>query len=149
MPGPVLGNRKPQPQAWISFPIGRSGFSLAAVMIRPKNQVRAELFMSGERAKTFLNLLKVGKAEIEGELGHALIRDEVPSRRDCRVAVYFNDVDPEDQTGWPRQQEWLAKRLCELHGVFAQRVSALDADAAGQRLPAPADYVIAQRIEES
>jgi hypothetical protein len=28
---------------------------------------------------------------------------------------------------WPRQHEWLAKRLNDMHRVFAQRVRALDA----------------------
>ena len=36
--GPVAGNKKPQPQAWMSFPIGRSRFHLNAVMARPRNQ---------------------------------------------------------------------------------------------------------------
>src|ERR1700756_3411596 len=36
MGGPVSGNKKPQPQAWMSFPTGRSGFLLNGVMIRPK-----------------------------------------------------------------------------------------------------------------
>src|SRR5262249_46601310 len=44
--GPVSGNKKPQPQSWMSYPIGRSGFNLGATMIRPKNQIRAELYIS-------------------------------------------------------------------------------------------------------
>lgn len=31
--GPVSGNRKPQPQSWMSYSVGRTEFSLAAVMI--------------------------------------------------------------------------------------------------------------------
>ena len=37
--GPISGNKKPQSQAWMSFPIGRIGFHLNGVMIRPKKQV--------------------------------------------------------------------------------------------------------------
>jgi hypothetical protein len=43
--------------------------------------------------------------------------------------MYLSDVDPEDETDWPRQHEWLAGRLNEMHRVFAPRVRALDADA--------------------
>src|SRR5207245_1038569 len=32
--GPVLGNRKAQPQSWMVYSIGRSDFHLSAVMIR-------------------------------------------------------------------------------------------------------------------
>ena len=35
--GPISGNRKPQPQSWMAYSIGRSKFNLGAVMLRPKN----------------------------------------------------------------------------------------------------------------
>jgi hypothetical protein len=44
------------------------------------------------------------------------------------MASYLNDVDPKDKTDWPRQHEWLAKRLNEMHRVFAPRVNALEAE---------------------
>jgi len=120
--GPVAGNRKPQPQSWMAFPIGRSGFHLGAVMLRPKNQVRTELYISGDRAKAFFGLLKGQKDAIERELGYPLEWEELPSRRDCRIASYLNAVDPEDEADWPRQHEWLTKRLNDMHRVLAQRV---------------------------
>jgi hypothetical protein len=127
--GPVRGNKKPQPQAWMSFPIGRSGFHLNGVMIRTKEQIRTELYISDDRAKAFFGLLKSQREAIERELGCPLEWDELPSRRDCRISCYLNEVDPEDEADWPRQHEWLARRLNDMHRVFAQRVSALDADA--------------------
>jgi hypothetical protein len=103
MGGPVSGNKKPQPQAWMSFPTGRSGFLLNGVMIRPKNQIRAELYISGTQAKSFFGLLKRQKDPIERELGQSLEWEELPSRRDCRISAYLNGVDPEDEADWPRQ----------------------------------------------
>jgi hypothetical protein len=132
--GPISGNRKPLPQAWASFPIGRTGFQLAAVMIRTKDQIRAELYISGVRAKVFFNLLKLQKEAIEGELGWALEWEELSSGQDCRIASYLNEVDPENKADWPRQHEWLAKRLNEMYRVFAQRVRMLDADATPEPL---------------
>lgn len=126
--GPVSGNRKPQPQSWMAYSIGRTGFNLAAAMIRPKNQIRAELYIAGDRAKAYFGLLKGQKGAIERDLGYPLEWEELPSRRDCRVSSYLNDVDPEDKSDWPRQHEWLAKRLNDMHRVFAQRVVGLDAD---------------------
>jgi hypothetical protein len=127
--GPVSGNRKPQPQYWMPFPIGRTGFNLSGVMLRPKNQIRAELYIAGDRAKAFFGLLKGKKDAIERDLGYPLEWEELPSRRDSRVSCYLNEVDAEDRADWPRQHEWLAKRLNDMHRVFAHRVSALDADA--------------------
>ena len=125
--GPVSGNRKPQPQSWMGYPIGRSGFMLSAGMIRPKNKVRAELYISGEEAKGFLASLKGQREAIEGELGYHLEWEELPARRDCRVACYLNDVDPENEVDWTRQHEWLAQHLNDLHRVLAPRVRTLEA----------------------
>lgn len=127
--GPVSGNRKPQPQSWMNYSIGRSSLKLGAVMIRPKNRIRAELYISGNNAKAFFGLLKRQKDAIERELGYPLEWEELPARRDCRISSYLNDVTPEDEADWRRQHEWLAKRLNDMHRVFASRVKALDADA--------------------
>lgn len=127
--GPVSGNRKPQPQSWMDYPVGRSEFRLGAVMIRPKRAIRAELSISGDKAKVLFALLKENKRGIEEELGYSLDWEELPSRRDSRISMYLSDVDPEDETDWPRQHEWLAGRLNEMHRVFAPRVRSLNADA--------------------
>lgn len=126
--GVIRGNKKPQPQAWMSYPIGKVHFLLNAVMVRTKGQVRAELYISGKHAKSYLGLLKAQREEIERELECALVWEELPSRRDCRVALYLSDVDPEDKTQWARQHEWLAIRLNKMHRVFARRVADLDLD---------------------
>jgi hypothetical protein len=124
--GPVSGNRKPRPQGWIGYSIGRTGFSLSAVMIRPKNQVRAELYISGASAKDYFGLLRMQRDMIEHELGYGLEWEELPSRQDCRIAAYLNNADPENESDWPRQHEWLVKRLNDLHRVFSQRLKTLE-----------------------
>jgi hypothetical protein len=89
---------------------------------RAKLRIRAELFITGDRAKTFFGLLKNQKAEIERELGYPLEWQELPEAQACRIACYLNEVDPADETDWPRQHEWLAKRLNDMHRVFSPRV---------------------------
>lgn len=126
--GPVGGGKKPQPQSWMSYPIGRSTFHMGAVMIRPKRQIRSELYISGDDAKAFFHLLHDQKDAVEAELGYALEWEELPNRRDSRILSYMNDVDPEDENDWPRQHEWLARHLNDMHRIFAGRVRALDAD---------------------
>ena len=126
--GPVSGNRKPQPQSWMPFPIGRTGFSVNGVMTRPKNQIRAELYIAGNRAKAFFGLLQRQKEAIERDLGYPLEWEELPSRRDSRISCHLNEVEPEDRADWPRQHEWLVKRLNDMHRAFADRVGRLDAD---------------------
>jgi hypothetical protein len=51
--GPISGGKKPQPQSWMAYSIGRSHLTLNAVMVRPKKRVRAELYISSGKAKAF------------------------------------------------------------------------------------------------
>ena len=124
--GQIRGNRKPQLQSWMAYGIGRSDLNLGAVMNNPKQQIRAELYIKGDNAKALFKLLREQKDGIERELGYALEWEELPEARDCRIAYYLKDVDPADKTDWSHQHEWLAKRLNEMHRVFA-RVRALEA----------------------
>ncbi len=128
MGGAISGNRKPQPQSWMSYSIGRSEMHLDTVMIRPKKRIRVELYLSTEHAKAFSHLLREQKDDVEKELGFPLEWEELPARRDNRIAVYLDPADPEDRENWTRQHEWLAKSINDLHRVFAGRVKALDAD---------------------
>lgn len=126
--GPISGNRKPQFQSWMAYPVGRSEFMVSAVMVRPKREVRAELYISSEAAKAYFGLLEEQKQEIEQELGFELDWESLPEKRDSRIAVRLSDVDPEDKADWPRQHEWLARKVNDLHRVFSPRVRLLDAD---------------------
>lgn len=126
--GAVSGNRTPQPQSWMSYSIGRTRFHLGAVMLRAQKQVRVELYLSGDDARAHLGLLERRKAEIESDLGFALDWEELPERRDCRVSICLDDVDPENESDWPRQHEWLTAQLNDMHRVFAPRIREVDAD---------------------
>jgi Domain of unknown function (DUF4268) len=80
----------------------------------------------GTPAKTVFGHLIKQKAEIERELGYPLEWQELPDGQDSRIAVFLNNADPLDEADWPRQHEWLAKRLNEMHRVFAPRVKDLE-----------------------
>jgi hypothetical protein len=113
----------------MAYSIGRSYLTLNAAMLRPKRQVRAELYITGEKAKAFFHLLAAQKGEIERELGFPLDWEELPAGKDSRISVSLDDADPEDETDWTRQHDWLARRLNEMHRVLAPRVRALDPDS--------------------
>jgi len=70
----------------------------------------------------------VKRGSIERELGYPLEWEELPEGKACRIASYLSDADPADETDWPRQHEWLAKRINELHKVFAPLINAMEAD---------------------
>lgn len=127
--GPLARERRPQPQSWMSYPVGRSGFNINASMSRPRRFVRAEIYISNPDAKAFFHLLYSQKSEIEADLGYALDWEELPEGRDTRISISLRDVDPENEADWARQHEWLAVRLNELNRAFVNRVRSLDAQS--------------------
>jgi hypothetical protein len=127
--GPLAKERKPQPQSWMAYSIGRTGFSVNAAQSRPKRHVRAELYISNPSAKAFFYLLREQKSQIEADLGYSLEWEELPEGKDTRIAVPLTNTDPEDQADWPRQHEWLAARLNDFYRVFVNRVKSLDASS--------------------
>ena len=120
--GPISSNRRAQPQSWMAYGIGRGGFHLGAATERLKNLIRVELHLSGNNAKRHFSLLEQEKEKIEQELGYALKWEELPGDRDSRISFYLENVNPEDESDWPRQHEWIVKHLNEMHRVFSQRV---------------------------
>ena len=126
--GPISGNRKAQPQSWMTYPVGRSGFMVSGVMIRPKKQVRAELYISNEHAKSYFFQLREQRDAIESELGFPLFWDELPNGRDKRISVTLDNADPENRSDWSRQHAWLANQINALRRVFENRVRALRSD---------------------
>lgn len=126
--GPVQATRKPRPRSWFSFRVGRSKFKLSAVMLRLQSSVRAELYISGDDAKRYFHLLMQDQSDIEKEIGVALAWEELPEKRDSRIAVYLQDANPEDRSDWPRQHDWLADRINELYAVFHNRIRNLSPD---------------------
>lgn len=123
MRGPVAGNKKPQPQGSMSFPTGRSHIYLNAAMLRGSAQIRACLYMTGAEAKAFFMQLQAQKGDIERELGYPLNWEELPEGQDSRISRLLDDADVENRDDWPRQHQWLAERLNEMHRVFARRVA--------------------------
>jgi hypothetical protein len=89
-------------------------------MDRQESQIRAQLCIQSEG---ILGSPGAAASDLEGEIGFPLRWDEL--RREARVSVLFDGAGPEDWRDWPRQHEWLAKRLNDLHRTFAIRIRAL------------------------
>lgn len=123
--GPVAGNKKPQPQSWMSYRIGRTGINVAGAISIPKKLIRAELYLKGALAKTYFSILEKQKAAVEKELGYELLWEELPLGQDSRVSVNLTSIASSDRSDWQRQHLWLADRLNDFHRVFSPRVAAL------------------------
>jgi hypothetical protein len=123
-----IRSQKPLPQHWSNFGIGRSGFHLAATIHSREHRLGVDLYINGDRAKDYYNLLHETKADIEADLGTGLDWKELPDRKASRIALFKQDSDPTNELDWPAQHEWIASTLECFDRVFRQRVKALDPD---------------------
>ncbi len=120
--------RKPRPQHWYSFAIGRRGFIISLTTSTMKNRVGCEIYMRSSDP-AFL-LLRAQKADIEAELG-ALEWQELPNKRAGRIAQYKRG-DIEERSTWPELFEWLRERTEAFYRVFSPRIRALDLGQSGE-----------------
>ena len=123
--GTFLKLRKPHPQSWYSLAVGKSNFEIDLTIRTIKPRVGCELYISGEQAKKAYNALLKNKEEIEKEFGEKLDWQELPEKRDCRIALYNIGADIEKREEWNNYFEWLREKAEKFHKVFSKRVKNL------------------------
>ena len=92
------------------------------------NEIRAELVINDEYAKTYFAALEAEKEAITTDLGYALSWHNPENSHTCRLYVR-KSVNLRDQQTWLDQHRWLLERLEDLHRVFAPRVRVLTVPA--------------------
>lgn len=124
----VVVPRKPRPQHWTTFRVGRSKFHLAATVNTNKHFIRVGLICRGPSGKAHFHLLLEDREEIEREIGFELDWEELPHGIASRIAVRKRDVDPANKDDWVSQREWLVSKLEAFFQAFSPRVKNLVAD---------------------
>jgi hypothetical protein len=119
-----LRPRKPLPQQWTGFSIGRSGIELNAALNSQARFLRAELTIHGQDARIIREALLQDRQEIHSALGYSLEWDELSGTQQA-IRIHKRNVDPTDKDDWDNQHKWLLDRLNELHEVFHRRIKAL------------------------
>ena len=120
--------RKPQPQHWMTYAVGRGDFKLAVAASTNKKWLAVSLWCEGRDAKAHFHLLRAEREAIEREIGVTLGWEEPPGKKTSYINVYKHEVDPTDKAHWPEQHQWMAETLDAFHRVFAPRVKKLDVD---------------------
>jgi hypothetical protein len=120
--------RKPRPQHWYDFGVGRAGFGISLTMNTPAERLGCELYIGHGAAKTAFALLAAEKEVIEGALGKLDWR-ELPERQASRVIQYQENVVFADPEKWPVLHEWSYDRVTAFQKVFGPRIQTLDLTA--------------------
>ncbi|MBS8228387.1 DUF4268 domain-containing protein [Vannielia litorea] len=120
----LLRPRKPLPQMWTGFAVGRSGIDLNAVISSQNKNLKVELTLNGPNSHDWREELLKFQPEIEAEIGYGLDWTELGGTQQA-IRVFKHGEDPTDQSRWPEQHEWLYDRLRDLYLAFHDRVKAL------------------------
>jgi hypothetical protein len=129
--------RKPRPQHWYNFAVGRSGFIIQTVVNTRDGVIGVILVLHDQDAKPHFYLLEDQKEEIEREIGVSLEWHEMINKKQSRIKLIRENTDPTDRSKWEEQQRWLLEKLEAFHAVFAPRIATLDA----------ADYIADEDLE--
>ena len=122
--------RKPLPQHWQTFAIGRSNF-LPYTTINDKNsRIGIHLILQGPDAKAHYSLLHAQKGAIESEASEKLEWRMLPDNKESQINLYRHDSDPSDHDSWEEQHRWLLDKLNLFHSIFSDRIKSLVASEA-------------------
>jgi hypothetical protein len=124
----VVKPQKPLPQHWTNFALGRSWFGMHATVNTVKNCIQVGMSCLGPHAKTHFQMLKQDKEAIEKEIGCELEWEELPGKKEKRIALRKHGVDPTDRNSWPAQHAWMSEKLEAFYRAFAPRVKELNAE---------------------
>lgn len=116
---------KPSKNYWTNYAIGRSGFSLSAMVGMRDGYLGVNLTISNDQAAGFHRLLMLDKERIETELGFAPDWREFIETKTRYVEIYRRDIDPANRDTWPTCFGWLYDYLDRFYAVFSHRVKAL------------------------
>lgn len=123
-----VNSRKPRPQHWMVFSVGRSKFSVFCIVNTRDASIAVNLVMKGPNAKPHFHLLYEEREDIEKALGESLDWRELPDKKESRVELRHSDYDPNDRASWPNIHEWMYEKLEDFYRVFNPRVRNLNAD---------------------
>ena len=124
----VIQPRKPRPQHWQNYAVGRTGFRLMASTGMRDGYISVQLAMTDDLAKPHFFLLLDQKTEIEAEFGEELNWRELPNNKQSDVMLLRDNVDPTDKDRWSEYHIWLKEKLEKLYQVFSPRISRLNTD---------------------
>ena len=121
----TLKTRKPRPQHWTTYSIGRSGMYLGALINTRQDRIGVELYLGGENAQTFFDQLQLEQEVIGTEIGLELEWLPLPNKSACRIIAHHPMKALAERAAWPSLHDWMVDALERMHRVFAPRVKKL------------------------
>jgi len=119
-------SRKPAPQHWLDFSIGRSDYWVSATLNAAERRAGIELNMrNSPDAKANFEALLSQKDAVEAEFGQPLAWLPLPGKKSSRVAAYKLDIDPLEEANWPHLLDWMQTTFDSFQKIFRDRIRKL------------------------
>ena len=116
-------SRKPAPQHWLDFSIGRSDYWVSATLNAAERRAGIELNMRNKPDnKQNFEVLLADKEAIEAAFGQPLLWMPLNGKKSSRVAMYRTNVDPLDEANWPDLLDWMQETFDRFQKTFKRRI---------------------------
>lgn len=122
----LIKPQKPLPQHWANYAIGKSNFTLIAVVNIRDKRLEVHLVIYGQDRIEYYNLLEQQRNQIEKEAMETFKWRELPSNKESHIQLEKLNIDPTNRSDWPNQHEWLKTNLELFHKIFSQRIKKLN-----------------------
>lgn len=118
---------KAYPQNWFTYPVGRSGFSIATTFAQG-NVFRVELYIyMGDQVKNkaAFDALHKDREAIESGIDKPVVWERLDDRQASRIYCSTNGSIDDDPSRLEELQDWASALVWTLHKVFRPRVQKL------------------------
>jgi hypothetical protein len=122
----IVRTRKPRPQHWMNFSIGRSGFRLTALANIRERRIGIQLVIHKGNIKSWYHQLRQERVAIEAEIGEILDWREQPDNKYSDITLHNTSFNPGNRTQWPQQHAWFMQKLEAFYKSFSPRIKAVD-----------------------
>lgn len=110
--------RKPSPQHWMDFAVGKTGFKMSAIMNSETNKLGIWFTTSGDDAKANFHALYNLKNEIEEHLGFGFDWKEMPDKLSSNIVVEKSVGDVFCTDKWDEYASWFNETMNKMYVVF-------------------------------
>lgn len=109
----------------MGFSTGFGGIRLYVRISGQKRRIGVRIRFKN-KAAAYYPLLKESKEEIEKEVGANLEWKDAPENGAAYISMWLENQDPNCESDWVVQHDWLRKNLYVFYDAFCTRVKALD-----------------------
>ena len=118
-----IGPKKPYSGQFQKVYSWSGPIDIAVNILKRDKQIRVDLTLKSEVAHEQYKRLEDDKREIEEIIGKELEWNDNP-KTERQIIWRLENVDPTNESDWPRQHAWLAARLVAFRLAFGPRIEA-------------------------